>query len=105
MAIINQSTLVLILITSYSVGLDLFERSKINTQEASLNVVSAPFLLTFEKSPPKHYLIGGIIYLLIMFFLVRSSKRYEMVALDVGQWGPSILERAYFNRAVKHFLS
>ena len=86
MAIINQSTLVLILIIWYSVGLDLFERSKIDTQEASLNVVSASFLLIFEKSPPKRYLISRIIYLLIMFFLVRSSKGYEIVALDGGQF-------------------
>ena len=87
MAIINQSSLVLILIISYSVGLDLFGRSKIDTQETSLNVVSVSSLLTFEKSPPKHYLISQIIYLLIMLFLsVQNSKGYEIVALDGGKF-------------------
>ena len=87
MAIINQSTVVLIFIISYSVGLDLFKRSKIETQEMSLNGVSVSSLLTFEKSPPKHYLISRIIYLLIMFVnLVRDSKGYEIVALDGGHF-------------------
>ena len=87
MEIINQSTVVLTLIISYSVGLDLFGRSKINTQETSLNVVSMSCLLTFEKSPPKHYLISRIIYLLIMFvYVVQSSKGYKIVALDGGQF-------------------
>ena len=87
MEIINQSTVVLTLIISYSVGLDLFGRSKINTQETSLNVVSMSSLLTFEKSPPKHYLISRIIYLLIMFvYLVQNSKRNEIVALDGAQF-------------------
>ena len=74
MAIINQSTLVLILIILYSVGLDLFQRGKVDTQEASLNVVWASSLLTFEKSPGKHYLISRIIYLLIMFFFGKKLK-------------------------------
>ena len=87
MAIINQSSLVLSLIISCSVGLDLFGRSKIDNQETSLNVVSVSSLLTFEKSPPKHYLISRIIYLLIMFVnLVRNSKGYEIVALDGGHF-------------------
>ena len=86
MAIINQS-LVFILIISCSVGLDLFGRSKIDNQETSLNVVSVSSLLTFEKSPPKHYLISRIIYLLLMFvYLVRNSKRYKIVALDGGHF-------------------
>ena len=121
MAIINQSTIVLNLIISYSLGLDLFGRSKIDTQETSLNVVLVPSLLTFENSPPKHYLMSQIIYLLIMFFLVRNSKEYEILALDgvsfyylkmsvnLTQYRRAVvtfkLERAYFNRAVKHFLS
>ena len=85
MAIINQSTGALVLIISYSVGLGVFGRSKIDTQETSMNVVSVSSLLTFEKSPPKHYLISRIIYLLIMFvYLVRNSKGYEIVALDGG---------------------
>ena len=74
MAIINQSTVVLILIISYSVGLDLFGRSKIDTQETSLNIVSVSSLLTFEKSPPEHYLISRIIYLLIMFFWYETQR-------------------------------
>ena len=87
MAIINQSTVVLILIISYLVGLDLFGRSKIDTQDTSLNVVSVCSLLALEKSPPKHYLISRIIYLLIMFvYLVQSSKGYKIVALDGGQF-------------------
>ena len=87
MAMINQSTVVLILIISYSVGLDLFGISKIDTQETSLNVVSVFSLLTLEKSPPKHYLINRIIYLLIMVvYLVRNSKGYGVVALDGGQF-------------------
>ena len=87
MAIINQSTVVLIFIISYSVGLGLFKRSKIETQEMSLNGVSVSSLLTFEKSPPKHYLISRIIYLLLMFvYLVRNSKRYKIVALDGGHF-------------------
>ena len=86
MAISNQSTVVLILIILYSVALDLFRRSKTDTQETSLNVVLVSSFLTFEKSPPKHYLISRIIYLLIMFvYLVRNSKEYEIVALDGGQ--------------------
>ena len=86
MAIINQSTIVLILIISFSLGLDLLRRSKTDTQETSLNVVLVFFLLTFEKSRPKCYLISRTIYLLIMFFLVRNSKGYEIVALDGGQF-------------------
>ena len=87
MTIINQSSLVLILIISYSVGLDLFGRSKIDTQETSLNVVSVPSLLAFEKFPPKHYLISRIIYLLPMFvYLVRKSKGYKIIALDRGRF-------------------
>ena len=86
MAIITQSTKVLILIISCSLGLDLFGRSKIDTQETSLNVVSVSSLLTFEKSAPKHYLINRTIYLLIMFFLVWNSKGYEIVALDGGRF-------------------
>ena len=78
MVIINQSSI------SYSLGLDLFGRSKIDTQQTSLNVVSVSSLLTFEKSPPKHYLISRIIYLFIIVF-VRNSKEYEIVALDEGQ--------------------
>ena len=74
MAIINQSTIALILIISYSVGLELFWRSKIDTQGTSLNVVLVSSLLTFEKSPPKHYLISRIIYLLIMFFWYEAQR-------------------------------
>ena len=62
---INHSTIVLILIISYSLGLDLFRRSKIDTQETSPNVVSVSSLLIFEKSPPKHYLISWTIHWLI----------------------------------------
>ena len=47
MAIINQLKIVLILIISYSLGLDLFGRSKIDTEETPLNVVSVSSLLTF----------------------------------------------------------
>ena len=84
MAIINQSTVVLILIFLHSVELDLFGRSQIDTQETSLNVASVSSLLTIEKSSPKHYLN---IYLLIMFiYLVRNSKGYKIVALDGGQF-------------------
>ena len=87
MAIINQSSLVLILIISYSVGLDLFGRSKIDTQKTSLNAVSVSSLLAFEKSPPKHYLISRVIYLLIMFvYLVRNAKGYKIATLDGGQF-------------------
>ena len=86
MTVINQSIVVLILIISYSVGLDFFGTSKSDTQETSLNVVSVSSLLTFEKSPPKHYLISRIIYLLIMFVcLVQNSKGYDIVVLDEGQ--------------------
>ena len=87
MTVINQSIVVLILIISYSVGLDFFGTSKSDTQETSLNVVSVSSLLTFEKSPPKHYLISRIIYLLIMFVcLVQNSKGYDIVVLDEGQF-------------------
>ena len=87
MTVINQSIVVLILIISYSVGLDFFGTSKSDTQETSLNVVSVSSLLTFEKSPPKHYLISRIIYLLIMFVcFVQNSKGYEIVVLDGGQF-------------------
>ena len=87
MAIINQSTVVLILIISYSVGLDLFGRSKIDTQETPLNVVLVSFLLTFENSPPNHYLISRIIYFIIIFvYLVQNSKGYEIVALVGAQF-------------------
>ena len=58
----------------------------LRTQETSRNVVLVSSLLTFEKSPLKHYLISRIMYLLIMFFLVRNAKEYEIVALDGGQF-------------------
>ena len=64
----------MILIMSYSLGLDLLGRSKIDTQETSVNVVSVSSLLTFEKAPPKHYLISRIIYLLIMFFWYETQR-------------------------------
>ena len=87
MVTINQSTVVLILIISYSVGLDLFGRSKIDTQETPLNVVLVSFLLTFENSPPNHYLISRIIYFIIIFvYLVQNSKGYEIVALVGAQF-------------------
>ena len=87
MVTINQSTEVLILIISYSVGLDLFGRSKIDAQETSLNVVLVSSLLAFEKYLPKHYLISRIIYLLIMFvYLVQNAKGYKIVPLDGGQF-------------------
>ena len=87
MTVINQSIVVLILIISYSVGLDFFGTSKSDTQETSLNVVSVSSLLTFEKSPPKHYLISRIIYLLIMFVcFVQNSKGYDIVVLDESQF-------------------
>ena len=86
MAINNQSLVVLILIISYSLGLGFFGRSKIDTQEMSLNVFLVSSLLAFEKCPPKHYLISQIKYLLIMFvYLVRNSKGYKIVALDRDQ--------------------
>ena len=84
MAIINQSTIVLILIISYSLGLELFGRNEIDTQETSLNVVSVSSLLTFDKSLSKYYL--SVIYLSITFFLVRNSKGYEIVALVWAQF-------------------
>ena len=74
MAIINQSTIVLILIISYPLGLDLFGRSKIDTQETSLNVFLVSSLLIFEKSPPKHYLISRFIYLSILGFFGTKLK-------------------------------
>ena len=57
MTIINQATTVLMLIISYSLGLGLFGRSKIDTQETwesswdSLNVLSKSSLLSSDKSP------------------------------------------------------
>ena len=86
MAIINQSTIVLILVISYSLGLYLLGRSKIDTQETSLNIVLVTSLQTFVKFPPKHYLISRIIYLSIKFFLGQNSKGYEIVALEGGQF-------------------
>ena len=68
MAIINQSRIILILIISCLLGLELFGRSKIDTQETSLNIALVSCLLTFDKSLPKYYLIGRIIYFSIMFF-------------------------------------
>ena len=53
MAIINQLKIVLILIISYSLVLDLFGRSKIDTEEMSLNVVSVSSLLTFWQVSSK----------------------------------------------------
>ena len=58
----------------------------LRTQETSRNVVLVSSLLNFEKSPLKHYLISQIMHLLIMFFLVRNAKEYEIVALDGGQF-------------------
>ena len=88
MAIINQSRIVLILIISYLLGLDLFGRSIIDTQETSLNVALVSSLLTFDRSPPKYYLTSRIIYFSIMFFLaqLRNSKGYEIVARDESQF-------------------
>ena len=58
MAIINQSTIVLILVIWYSLGLDLFGKSKIDTPDTSLNVALVSSLLTFGKSPPNYYLLN-----------------------------------------------
>ena len=79
--------MVLILITLWSLELDLFGRSKIDTQETPLNVVLVSFLLTFENSPPNHYLISRIIYFIIIFvYLVQNWKGYEIVALVGAQF-------------------
>ena len=64
----------------------MFGESKIDTQETSLNVVLVSSLQAFEKSPPKHYLISRVIYLLIMVaYFVRNSKGYKIVVLDGEQ--------------------
>ena len=78
MTIINQSRKVLILIISYLQGLDLFGRSKIDTQETSLNVALVSSLLTFDKSPPKYYLISRFIYFSIMFFWYNYETVRDM---------------------------
>ena len=52
----------------------MFGRSQIDTQETSLNVIPVPSLLNSEKSPPKHYLISQIIYLLIIFFWYETQR-------------------------------
>ena len=91
MTIINQTTTTLILIISYSLGLGLFGRSKIDNQEtwdSSLNVPSKSSLLPSDKSPLNYYLLSRILYLSIIFFLVllRNLKGYEIVACDGGQF-------------------
>ena len=94
MTIINQTTTVLILIISYSLGLGLFGRSKIDTQERwnslwdSLNVSSKSSLLSSDKSPVNYYLLSRILYFSIIFFLVllRNLKGCEIVSWDGGQF-------------------
>ena len=120
MAIINQSIIVLILIIPYSLGLDLFRRSKIDTQKTSLNLVSVSSLLTFEKYPLKHYLISRIIYLLVMF-LVRNSRimkcllwmgasfYYLKMSVNFTQYRGAVgtfnTRKSTFQRSRKSFLS
>ena len=126
MAIINQSTIVLILIISYSLGLDLFRRSKINTQEASLicfGVFFATFWYVYSKAlfDKLNYVFANHVFFEAKLkeiwldggqFLLWMGASFYYLKLPVnlaqhhgGQWGASTLKRAYFNRAVKHFLS
>ena len=87
MEIINQSRIVLILIISYLLGLDLFGRSQIDTQETPLNVALVFSLLTFDKSPPKYYLISQLCVFQSCFFIqLGNSKEYKIVARDRGQF-------------------
>ena len=94
MTIINQTTTVLIFIITYSLGLGLFGRSKIDTQETwdslwdSLNVPSKSSLLSSDKSLLNYYLLSRILCFSIIFFLVllRNLKGYEIVARDGGQF-------------------
>ena len=91
MTIINQTTTTLILIISYSLGLGLFGRSKIDNQEtwdSSSNVPSKSSLLSSDTSPLNYYLLSRILYFSIIFFLVllRNLKGYEIVAWDGGQF-------------------
>ena len=70
MAIIKQSIIVLFSIISYSVGLDLFQVSKVDTQAASLNAAFVTFLLLFDKST-QNYTINQIFFFFFFFFLVQ----------------------------------
>ena len=53
MAVIDQSARVLVLIISHSLALDLFRRSKIDTQEMSLNIFSVFFFAEFSQVSSK----------------------------------------------------
>ena len=80
MTIINQTTTVLIFIITYSLGLGLFGRSKIDTQETwdslwdSLNVPSKSSLLSSDKSLLNYYLLSRILCFSIIFFLGTFTK-------------------------------
>ena len=74
MAIINQTTTVLILIISYSLGLGLFGRSNIDIQETSLYVSSKSSLLSSDQSPLNYYLLRRILYFSIIYFFGTFTK-------------------------------
>ena len=89
----------------------MFRRSKIDTQETSLNVVSVSSLLTLEKSPPKHYLISRIVYLLIMFFWHKTQRNMRFYYLKMpvnltqyrGTVGTFNTLKSIFQRSSKTF--
>ena len=78
MAIIKQSTIILILIISHSLGLDLIGVRKTDTQGTSLNFASVCFLSTFDKSSTNYYLISGILYLPTIFFWCIYETQKDM---------------------------
>ena len=81
MAIIKQSIIVLFSIISYSVGLDLFQVSKVDTQAASLNAAFVTFLLLFDKST-QNYTINRLFF----FFgtMTKLKRLCEIVVLGQG---------------------
>ena len=69
MAVIDQSTRVLVLIISHSLALDLFRRSKIDTQEMSLNIFSVFFFAEFSQVSSKVlFIVSNYIFVNHVFF-------------------------------------
>ena len=83
MAIIKQSIIVLFSIISYSVGLDLFQVSKVDTQAASLNAAFVTFLLLFDKST-QNYTINRIFFFFFFGTMTKLKRLFEIVALGQG---------------------
>ena len=87
-----MTTTVLILIISYSLGLGLLGRSKIDTQETwdsswdSLNVPSKSSLLSSDKPPLNYYLLSRILY--FQLYIFGTFTKLKRIWDSCSGWGP-----------------